>query len=244
MVRPKGAFVRAERSVFLLGSCFFILLFNGCGGIPSSTVAVSQARLSSTSVQATAHLSVDPASLAFGSVNAGASATLTLVLANSGSADAHIDSFSVSNTAFRMTGPATPFKLAAGYSVTLQVSFVPSSAGSFQGVLAINSSEGLTLGVPLSGTGTQVSAGNTTPVQHQVSLAWKPSTSVVDGYYVYRGNQTGGPYTRVSATVVPVSHYADATVSGGHTYYYVVTAVASGMESAYSMEIAAAVPSP
>jgi len=29
--------------------------------------------------------------------------------------------------------------------------------------------------------------------QHNVDLSWNPDASTVQGYYVYRGNQTGGP---------------------------------------------------
>ena len=64
----------------------------------------------------------------------------------------------------------------------------------------------------------------------------------MQGYYVYRGNQTGGPYSKISS-LLPATSYIDASVSSGQTYYYVVTALGSGsQESGYSNEAVAAIP--
>ena len=64
------------------------------------------------------------------------------------------------------------------------------------------------------------------------------------GYNVYRGTRSGGPYLRLNASVDPATVYTDDTVSGGMTYYYVVTSVDANAESAYSNEITATIPSP
>lgn len=81
--------------------------------------------------------------------------------------------------------------------------------------------------------------------QHMVSLTWMPSTSPgVLGYNVYRGTSSGGPYTNI-AGLVAGTEYVDNTVSSGQTYYYVTTAVASdNVESVYSNEAVAVIPSP
>jgi fibronectin type 3 domain-containing protein len=72
---------------------------------------------------------------------------------------------------------------------------------------------------------------------HSAVLSWTASTSIVVGYYVYRGTQTGGPYTRLNSTPVAVTGYTDSTVQSGLTYFYVVTAVDSNnVESVYSNE--------
>ena len=44
------------------------------------------------------------------------------------------------------------------------------------------------------------------PVQHSVDLFWDASTSSVTGYNVYRGEQSGGPYSKINATPVAVSY--------------------------------------
>jgi fibronectin type 3 domain-containing protein len=80
------------------------------------------------------------------------------------------------------------------------------------------------------------------PTQHSVSLNWNPDTSTVQGYYVYRGTQTGGPYARISSLQSATS-YMDANVTSATTYYYVVTAVGTNsVESGYSNQVVAVVP--
>jgi len=78
-----------------------------------------------------------------------------------------------------------------------------------------------------------------------VDLAWAASTSTgVVGYKVYRGTQSGGPYTLLnSAAVVPATGYSDGGVVSGQTYYYVVTAVdGSNNQSVNSNQATAAIP--
>ena len=76
-------------------------------------------------------------------------------------------------------------------------------------------------------------------------LTWTASTSTgVTGYKVYRSTVNGGPYALVSLTPVTGTTYVDATVQGGLTYYYVVTAVAGSNESGYSTQVTAVIPSP
>ena len=88
------------------------------------------------------------------------------------------------------------------------------------------------------------------PVQHTATLTWAASTggsdsNPVSGYNVYRGTVPGGPYTKINTALEAATAYADSTVASGTTYYYVVTAVDSaGMESAYSNEAGAAIPTP
>ncbi len=77
-----------------------------------------------------------------------------------------------------------------------------------------------------------------------VDLFWNASSSTVIGYNAYRGDQDGGPYGRLNAAVIPVLTYIDDTVERGKTYYYVVTAVrANSVESPYSNQATAVIPS-
>ena len=78
-----------------------------------------------------------------------------------------------------------------------------------------------------------------------VALAWNPSTSSIVGYHVYRGATSGGPYTRISSSVINALDYHDDDVQSGSHYVYVVTALDSeGRESAFSNEASASVPNP
>jgi hypothetical protein len=81
---------------------------------------------------------------------------------------------------------------------------------------------------------------------HSATLTWTASTSSnVTGYNVYRGTQTGGPYTKITFTPVAGTSYIDTTVLAGQTYYYVTTAVDnSNNESVYSNQVPAAIPTP
>jgi hypothetical protein len=81
---------------------------------------------------------------------------------------------------------------------------------------------------------------------HSVSLSWMASTSPnIAGYNVYRGVTTGGPYTQLNSSLVPTVTYTDSNVSPGQSYYYVTTAVNTGnLQSVYSNEAQATVPTP
>jgi fibronectin type 3 domain-containing protein len=74
---------------------------------------------------------------------------------------------------------------------------------------------------------------------HSVTLRWSP-TPDANFYNVYRGSASGGPYSKLGTAHVQM--YVDKPVSSGAVFYYVVTAVRNGRESAYSQEIKAAVP--
>jgi fibronectin type 3 domain-containing protein len=89
-----------------------------------------------------------------------------------------------------------------------------------------------------SGTAARTSAGT----EHSVALMWNPVPSSIEGYNVYRGIESGGPYLRI-ASLVPSNSYKDNWVSSGQRYYYVITAVAlNSAESGYSNEAVVFVP--
>ena len=65
------------------------------------------------------------------------------------------------------------------------------------------------------------------------------------GYNVYRSKSSGGPYTKLTSVLEPSTKYVDISVQSGQTYYYVNTAVDShGVESKYSSQLRASIPSP
>jgi fibronectin type 3 domain-containing protein len=72
----------------------------------------------------------------------------------------------------------------------------------------------------------------------QVTLSWTASLGA-DSYNVYRGTSPGGEGATPIATGVTDTAYVDNMVAGGATYYYVVSAVTTGGESAISTEVSA-----
>jgi fibronectin type 3 domain-containing protein len=71
-----------------------------------------------------------------------------------------------------------------------------------------------------------------------VKLRWEQSTSTsISSNNVYRGNTSGGPYSEIFEGAGPIVKYTDAAVVDGETYCWVVTAVASRIESPYSNEV-------
>jgi hypothetical protein len=182
----------------------------------------------------TGQLSLSPASVSFGNVTVGTTASQTGKLSAVG-ANVTITSASSSSSEFSLSGLSLPVTLAAGQSVPYSVKFTPQSGGTASATLSFASNMS-TATESLTGSG--VSAA-----QHSVSLSWNPSASQVTGYNVYRGATAGGPYAKLNSTPDANTAFMDSSVASSHTYYYVTTAVnSSGQESGYSNQVRAAIP--
>jgi fibronectin type 3 domain-containing protein len=81
------------------------------------------------------------------------------------------------------------------------------------------------------------------PTQHQVALTWTQSTTPgITSNNVYRGTASGGPYSLIYSSSTAITAYTDTAVTGGSTYYYVVTALIGSEESGYSNQFQATIP--
>jgi hypothetical protein len=172
------------------------------------------------------------------SVTVGTSKTMAASLSAVGSSVV-ISSATTTSSEFTLSGTTFPMTVSAGKSVSLTVKFVPQSSGAASGNLSFvsNASNSPTV-QGLTGTGVAAS-------QHHANLSWTATTSSVAGYNIYRGTQTGGPYSKLDTSLDASISFSDSTVLAGQTYYYVVTGVNSqGTESAYSGEAKAVIPSP
>jgi len=70
----------------------------------------------------------------------------------------------------------------------------------------------------------------------KLDLVWTPMGGA-SGYNVYRSTTQGGPYTLIAGNhQCDYCAYADFGLTNGTTYYYVVTWISGGMESAHSNE--------
>ena len=103
-------------------------------------------------------VSLAPSSLAFGSVNVGASSPLTVTLTNTGNATLNIASMSLSGTnAADFSGSSTcPSSVSAQGSCTISVTFTPTATGARSASVSIADNAGSSpQTISLSGTGVQ-----------------------------------------------------------------------------------------
>jgi Abnormal spindle-like microcephaly-assoc'd, ASPM-SPD-2-Hydin/Immunoglobulin I-set domain len=211
------------------GSQFVVTVSNSAGSAASAAATLTVSSTPGT-------LSLSSSSLSFGSVTVGSSKALSTTLTNTGGSSVTVSNVSISGAGFNPGGISNGQIITAGEAVTVSVTFAPAATGGVTGGLAItsNASNSPTQ-ISLSGTGAAAS--------YSTTLSWTASTSSVTGYNVYRGTTSGGPYTKLTASVDSNDSYADNSVQAGLTYYYVVTSVnSSGAESVYSNQVSATIP--
>src|SRR5205823_2292337 len=105
-------------------------------------------------------------------------------------------------------------------SVTWTSSNAPVATVSVSGLLTAVSIGSANITATQSGITSNILAVAITAQPHSVDLSWSPSTSVVVGYNVYRGTQSGGPYTLINSGLVATTIFTDTTVQNGTTYFY------------------------
>ncbi|MGA8150082.1 MAG: choice-of-anchor D domain-containing protein [Terriglobales bacterium] len=208
-----------------------LVLLSGCAGISS---AAKQPPVTPPSGQ----LSVSPSTMSFGNVAVGSSASQTATL-SAGSADVTVSSAAWNGDGYSVSGITFPVTVPSGQNLKYTVTFAPSAAGSDPGSISlISDASDSSLTQTLTGTGTQSTSS------HTVALSWDASTSSVLGYNIYRGTQSGGPYSKLNTTPMAGTSYTDNAVGSGSTYYYVATSVDStSSESTYSNQAVAQIPS-
>jgi hypothetical protein len=163
---------------------------------------------------------------------------LTTTLTNNGNSNISISNVTFTGAGFSGSGVTSGMMLGPGQAAVLTVTFLPAASGLVNGNVAIASSAtGSPTNVSLSGTGASVGA-------HSVALSWDASVSSgVVGYFVYRGNVSGGPYTKLNPAADASLNFTDPSVTSGQTYFYVVTAVdGNNDESGLSSEVSAQIP--
>jgi glycosidase len=141
------------------------------------------------------------------------------------------------------------FNVDTGNNDEFRGQLLPDALGTYDYAYRYSTTGGLAwLYADLDGTGngydpaqagnlTVVSSGDTTPPEAPdnlhlleaspsfVTLAWDavPDADLYR-YEVYRGEATGGPYTKVANVLAPTTEYTDWNVATGATYFYVVLA--------------------
>jgi Abnormal spindle-like microcephaly-assoc'd, ASPM-SPD-2-Hydin/Right handed beta helix region len=211
-----------------------------------SNAATSPLRLSlsGTGVQLQSQISVQPSSLAFGTVNVGSSGKQSLTVSNTGSAALSINAVNTTGAGFGTVGLSLPMTVAAGGSGTITVDFAPSISGSVTGSLSLASNAPTSpTGIALSATGTaqtlQLSAnptslnfgseavGSTSSKQNVTLTNSSSSTAItisaisVSGSFTFTGLTL--PVTLNPSSSLPLSVTFTPTVSGATTGTLAVT---------------------
>jgi hypothetical protein len=131
-------------------------LATGTINIASNSSSGSRAIVNLSGTGISSQLTVSASSVAFGNVVVNSTLSKTLKLTSSGTNAVTVNSAKISGAGFNLSGASFPTTLNPGQSLSLQVSFNPTVAGSASGSTAIssNSGSGSTTTVSLSGTGT------------------------------------------------------------------------------------------
>jgi hypothetical protein len=158
-------------------------------------------------------LSATPPSASFGNVAMGGGNSKILTLSNYGLGSATISQVSVSGRGFSLSKPATPLKLSAGQSISLQVHFAPETTGEVTGSVAITSNAwDRSLIVALSGRGVgaqgrlsatppSASFGNVAMGEHN-SQTIRLNNTGNDSVTISRANVSGSGF-KIAGLIVP-----------------------------------------
>ncbi len=156
-------------------------------------------------------LSATPNGLAFGGVQIGSTAALSLTLANISTSDVNQLAFTISGD-FSATSTCGPGTLTARSSCAITVTFAPTQTGTRAGVLTINSSDpSAPLTVPLTGSGTQ--GGGFILTANGAAIATATEPVAIPASYALALTPTGGFTGAVALTCTPQGTYAYITCS-------------------------------
>jgi hypothetical protein len=211
----------------LLFFCLSFALY-GCGGATIRTGTTDSVRT----------LSIDAASVGFGSVPLNSVATQSVNLTSTGTASVTINSATPIGAGFTLSAATLPVTLNPGQALTLEIQFDPATTGAAIGKLTIasNSSTSATTVIGLSGLG----------AAHEVELSWSAPGSPDDpiaGYNLYRASSGSSSFQLLNSLDNTQTAYVDSPVQSGQGYSYFVTSVDnSGTESVPSDMISVAIP--
>ena len=203
---------------------------SGCAGIAAAN---------GNAVLSGAQFNANTSTISLGNVALGDTKTATVSFTNSTNSAVTISNISISGPGFNASGIPSGTILNPGQTATLSITFTPAATGTQSGSITVTSNfSNPTVTVGLQATG--VPAGN-----HLAALSWVSGGGSPIGYFIYRSATSGGPYTRLNAAVDGTTSYTDSAVSAGQSFYYVVTAVGpTNVESSYSNEVSATIPTP
>ncbi len=189
---------------------------------PSLSVALAGSGVSP------ATLSASPLSVAFGSVTTSTTATQAVQITNTGGSSGTISQVSVTGAGFAVTQPGLPLTLAAGQSVSLNLTFTPTVVGTATGSLTVSSNaSNPSLSVGLTGSGVTPAALTVSPTSVSFGNV-QVGTSQTQNALV---SNTGGSSASISQAAVTGSGFS---VSGLNTPF----TLAAGQSASFSITFA------
>jgi hypothetical protein len=139
-------------TVAFLATFVAIVGLSGCVGYTGAKTSTGKAGVLSGSV----------ATVAFGNVGMGKTATQSLTVTNTGTAAVNVSSSSITGAGYALASGSPSGSLAVGQSVTVQIAFAPQATGSANGSFTVASdASNSPLSVALTGTGAQPGLAST-----------------------------------------------------------------------------------
>ena len=201
-------------------------------------VTSPQVALSGTATPAPQQISLNPTSLNFGTITVGGTGNGTATVSNVGGSNLTVSLISVSGGPFGVSGITTPSTIVPGGSVTLDVTYSPTIAGSNSGAISFTSNDPQTPTSTISLAGTATAAAvaptiTTAPVNQTVTAGQTASFTVVAAgtaplSYQWQKNGANIAGATAASYTTPVTTTADS----GSTFRAVVTNTAGTVTSA------------
>ena len=210
-----------------------------------STVPTETFTVKGVGTKAKPRLQTDPASIDFGKIAVKKTTTRQVTVSNTGNSKITVSKVALSGSGFSVSELPSQFSLEPLQTTTFQVTFHPQAKGSVKGSLSFTSKD-LSSPVAMALAGNAVDPGSVPASSgHTVNLEWDASPGKVAGYNVYRSEQPGGPYDKLTNSLNSDTTFSDSQVQSGLTYYYVVTSVNhGGHESKHSGQASVTIPTP
>src|SRR6266404_3163839 len=201
-------------------------------------VASPQVALSGTATAAPQQISLNPASLNLGTITVGGTGNGTATVSNVGGSNLTVSLISVNGGPFGVSGITTPSTIVPGGSITLNVTYSPTIAGSNSGAISFTSNDPLTPTSTISLAGTATAAAvaptiTTAPANQTVTAGQTASFTVVAAGTAplsYQWQKNGANIA--GATSASYTTAVTTTSDSGSTFAVVVTNTAGTVTSA------------